>query len=156
MTPLAFPCFALSSRRQKSFEIGWQGLFPEKLTEFVAAGFFWINLNDIVVCAFCGNHEDDWHQGEIVLARLLKNFPACIEMKATSVPPHPLSVVHPWYSTFYSRIRTYGFWPEQLAQTPKALARAGLFYKKQGDMDPCFMCDVDLFSWTSIIHQQTY
>lgn len=151
MAPLAHPHFALTSRRAKSFGLGWDGLSSKKRDDFVQSGFFGINLNDIVVCIFCGNPEDNWQENEKPLERHLDKFPDCAalrrEWKIVPVETPPTGGIYPQYGTLISRLRTFGFWPKQLAQKPRLLARAGLFYRNQGDTVTCFMCGVSLMQW---------
>lgn len=153
MVLLAFPHFALSSRRLKSFDIGWENLSDKRRSAFVNGGFFGINLNDIVVCVLCGNPEDDWLSNEKPLDRHLENNPTCAglrrQWKVIPTQVQPLSGLHPRYATYLSRISTFGLWPKQITQRPRALALAGLFYKNEWDRVICFMCGINLMQWNA-------
>lgn len=51
------------------------------------------------------------------------------------------------YATLESRLRTFASWPDDLIQTPDALAQAGFYYEGSGDQVRCFHCDGGLRHW---------
>lgn len=53
----------------------------ERRKAFVDGGFFSVNLNDIVVCVFCGSPEDDWRNDEEPLKKHLENHPSCAGLR---------------------------------------------------------------------------
>ena len=54
---------------------------------------------------------------------------------------------YPCYNTIESRLSTFKYWPRALAQTPKIMAEAGLFYTGHGDHVTCFYCACTMIDW---------
>ncbi len=54
------------------------------------------------------------------------------------------------YEDYQHRLDSFKpYWPQQMVQTPKAMANAGFYYTKQGDSVVCFSCGILLREWES-------
>ncbi|XP_045029942.1 baculoviral IAP repeat-containing protein 7-like isoform X1 [Daphnia magna] len=51
------------------------------------------------------------------------------------------------YATLDARLKSYGHWPPQLKQTPRAMAQAGFFHLGVNDHVNCFHCGSGLRNW---------
>ncbi|XP_041364408.1 baculoviral IAP repeat-containing protein 2-like [Gigantopelta aegis] len=47
----------------------------------------------------------------------------------------------------YTRMQTFGWWPIQLRQTPRELAKAGFFYTGDHDAVVCYFCGLRAYRW---------
>lgn len=52
------------------------------------------------------------------------------------------------YSKYEDRLSTFQTWPKQMKQDKYAMATAGFFYLKEGDIVECFACGVRMSQWT--------
>ncbi|XP_014254856.1 baculoviral IAP repeat-containing protein 7-B-like isoform X2 [Cimex lectularius] len=124
------------------------------------SGFFYLQDNAKVRCAYCGGVIEDWREGDEPDLVHIERFPNCSYVKeiidkgvlvksgsltfqdtcdgdnetfrALGIQSHRIPKT-PRYSTYESRIRTFCQWPESCAQTPSDLAQAGFYFKGPGD-----------------------
>ncbi|XP_014254849.1 putative inhibitor of apoptosis isoform X1 [Cimex lectularius] len=141
------------------------------------SGFFYLQDNAKVRCAYCGGVIEDWREGDEPDLVHIERFPNCSYVKeiidkgvlvksgsltfqdtcdgdnetfrALGIQSHRIPKT-PRYSTYESRIRTFCQWPESCAQTPSDLAQAGFYFKGPGDEVRCFHCDGGLHHWQKV------
>ncbi|XP_063981768.1 baculoviral IAP repeat-containing protein 7 [Diachasmimorpha longicaudata] len=145
---------------------------PEQLAR---AGFYYLQSEDMVECAFCRGIMRMWEVGEDPDVEHRIGFPHCDfyaqqesnsglstdkeelgNVKLLSAPAadlHRLGIQkhsaprQPKHATYEGRLRTFQGWPENLRQTPEMLATAGFYYVASGDQVRCFHCDGGLHNW---------
>ncbi|XP_077295172.1 putative inhibitor of apoptosis [Arctopsyche grandis] len=128
---------------------------------------------DKVRCAWCSVEIENWAAGHCPITEHLRYFPTCqyaidvaekyrsritesqfanndllrhTNISELGIQSHR-PPVQPKYSTFKSRLDTYGPWPASHPQTPESLATAGFYYSGLNDQVRCFHCDVVLCYW---------
>ncbi|XP_041361908.1 uncharacterized protein LOC121377875 [Gigantopelta aegis] len=60
---------------------------------------------------------------------------------------HYLVCHRPEMRRFYRRLCTFGWWPIQLRQKPRELAKAGFFYMGDHDAVVCYCCGLRTYRW---------
>ncbi|CAL7946636.1 unnamed protein product [Xylocopa violacea] len=161
--------YRIISKRLQSFT-NWpisSIMSPEALAR---AGFYYLQRNDEVQCAYCGGILKKWEPNDNPDKEHRKYFPDCdfyvhqdkddnIYLSNVKLMPGttsslielgirthttPKKVDH---ATYEGRLRTFSNWPENLKQTPEMLASAGFYYNGFGDSVRCFHCDGGLRNW---------
>ncbi|XP_041350877.1 baculoviral IAP repeat-containing protein 3-like [Gigantopelta aegis] len=54
---------------------------------------------------------------------------------------------HPEMHHVYTRMQTFGWWPIQLHQKPRELAKAGFYYTGDHDAVVCYCCGLRAYQW---------
>ena len=138
--------------------------------ELALNGFFYTNQSDQAECAYCHERISEWQYGDLakdehrrfsencpfVRGEFVKNIPIDVdawrELRVENSIAHhrrqlleteQSTIHHASYTnmrTFESRMTTYAFWPQQMKQTSRELAQAGLFYTDFADCVKCFSC----------------
>ncbi|OAD59107.1 Apoptosis 2 inhibitor [Eufriesea mexicana] len=140
---------------------------PESLAK---AGFYYLQCNDKVHCAYCGGILHQWTPGDDPDKEHRRHFPHCnfyvhqhkydnlyltnvkLMPGATSslsdlgIQPHTIPKT-PACRTYEKRLRTYNGWPKNIKQIPEILANAGFYYNGFGDHVRCFHCNGELRNW---------
>ncbi|KAF2904279.1 hypothetical protein ILUMI_01898 [Ignelater luminosus] len=136
------------------------------------AGFCYLNDNNSALCIYCNGLIDNWESGDDPDMKHIRLFPNCPFVQSVILPRleiHEDDVAisthldgaiqrelhvnirskpqNNDYDTFESRLRTFGDWPQALAQTPGKLADAGFFYMGFGDAVECFSCGICFRDW---------
>lgn len=139
---------------------------PEQLA---LAGFYYLQSEDMVECAFCRGILMNWKPGDDPDCAHRLNFPNCdFYMKRDTgddlvglvkVMPETITNMtelgvqrhkapqRPEYATYEKRLQTFRGWPKNLNQTPEMLAEAGFYYGGYEDQVRCFHCDGGLRNW---------
>ncbi|XP_011876980.1 PREDICTED: E3 ubiquitin-protein ligase XIAP-like [Vollenhovia emeryi] len=140
---------------------------PEKLA---MAGFYYLQKEDMVECAFCRGILMNWKPGDTPDCAHRFSFPNCDFYLRQDVGDDLFGVVRvmpetmktnltklgieshkapqrPEYATYERRLQTFRDWPEDLIQTPEMLAEAGFYYGGYADQVRCFHCDGGLRNW---------
>ncbi|XP_043279999.1 death-associated inhibitor of apoptosis 2-like [Venturia canescens] len=176
VSQMSNPCTQYSSvfQRLKSFD-NWPIPFIVSPSSLARAGFYYLQDNARVKCAFCEGIIMKWDPGDDPIKKHRQIFPNCnfynhpyiaevltaekgelsnIKLlPGTSVDLSELGVQRhtaprePKHSTYEGRLRTFEGWPENLKQTPEMLALAGFYYVGIGDQVRCFHCDGGLRNW---------
>ncbi|XP_041372468.1 baculoviral IAP repeat-containing protein 2-like [Gigantopelta aegis] len=60
---------------------------------------------------------------------------------------HYLFCHRPEMKEFYTRMQTFGWWPIQLRQKPRGLAKAGFYYTGDHDAVVCYCCGLRAYRW---------
>lgn len=107
--------------------------------QLASAGFYYLNIDDQVKCAFCGGIIAHWEQNDQPLQEHRKFFPDCpivrhqqelqqeeIGIQSVRAPKSPV------FSTLESRKRSFASWDVTI-QDPSILAQAGFFFLGTGD-----------------------
>lgn len=108
---------------------------PEQLA---AAGFYYLNVDDQVKCAFCGGIIGHWEVNDQPLSEHRKFFPDCPIVRSQEQRDEEMGIQtvrtpnRPEYSTLESRTRSFATWDSTM-QDPALLAQAGFFYLGKGD-----------------------
>ncbi|XP_011298332.1 apoptosis 2 inhibitor [Fopius arisanus] len=162
------------ARRLDSFQ-NWPttaAVTPEQLAR---AGFYYLQSEDMVECAFCRGIMRMWEPGDDPDVEHRIGFPHCNFyvhqesnsglstekeelgnvklLSASAADLHRLGIQkhtaprQPKHATYEGRLRTFQGWPENLRQTPEMLATAGFYYVSSGDQVRCFHCDGGLHNW---------
>ncbi|XP_017799080.1 PREDICTED: putative inhibitor of apoptosis [Habropoda laboriosa] len=140
---------------------------PKKLAR---AGFYYLQHDDEVKCAYCGGILMNWKSDDNPDKAHRENFPHCdfyvrqdeddnLCLTNVKLMPGTISSIselgiqthktpkNPDYAAYRGRLRTFSGWPENLKQTPEMLASAGFYYNGYGDHVRCFHCDGGLRNW---------
>ncbi|KAK0168560.1 hypothetical protein PV327_002346 [Microctonus hyperodae] len=162
-------------QRLRSF-VNWPttaAVTPESLAR---AGFYYLQKEDMVECAFCRGILRAWMPNDDPNSEHMIIFPHCdfyahqdTNNSALTVEKEDLANVkllsgstsdlhklgiqkhtpprQSKHATFEGRLRTFQAWPENIRQTPDMLAIAGFYYGGSGDQVRCFHCDGGLHNW---------
>ncbi|GBL99953.1 Baculoviral IAP repeat-containing protein 7-A [Araneus ventricosus] len=156
--------------RLNSFTGKWP-LCYIKPKDLAQNGFFYLQSEDKVQCAFCGVVIDDWNVGEKPVKKHMMRNPKCIFLltaDAGNVPftkPKPVAKTvnkcipntntrntlshkpkYPQMSDMNNRLLSYRDWPI-LMLSSRQLAECGLFYTGVEDHVTCFYCGGSLGDW---------
>ncbi|CAL1280191.1 unnamed protein product [Larinioides sclopetarius] len=156
--------------RLNSFTGKWPLCFikPQNLAE---NGFFYLQSEDKVQCAFCGVIIDNWNINDKPLKKHMMRNPKCIFLMAGddgNVPltkPNPITKTvnkcipntysrntqsrkpkYPGMAEMKYRLLSYRDWP-LLMLSSKQLAECGLFYTGVKDHVTCYFCGGSLGDW---------
>ncbi|GFY43061.1 hypothetical protein TNIN_501002 [Trichonephila inaurata madagascariensis] len=156
--------------RFNSFTDRWPLTYvnPKELAE---NGFFYLQSEDQVQCAFCGIVIDDWNVGDKPLKEHMKKAPKCPFLLTVNVGNVPMNKskpqgpklnkyvqnINPNISSFNkprrpqmsdlkSRLLTYKGWP-LIMLSSKQLAECGFYYSGVLDVVTCFYCNGSLGNW---------
>lgn len=145
-----FETMKLELNRLNSFTEKWPVDYV-KPADLAQNGFFYLQSEDKVQCAFCYVIVDDWNVGHKPLKQHIKNSPKCPYMlshytvgNVPIIPPQTISRVSAVGSNFQvnstpsrpkstrmaplkKRLETYKDWPI-IALSTQQLAECGLFY----------------------------
>ncbi|XP_054005935.1 putative inhibitor of apoptosis [Hylaeus anthracinus] len=140
---------------------------PEKLAK---AGFYYLQCNDKVQCAYCGCIMEEWESNNDPYEEHRKHFPECdfylqkdeddtfylknvklmpgatSSLKDLGIQVHTASKI-PNHATYEGRLQTFRGWPKNIKQIPEVLASAGFYYTGIADHVRCFHCDGGLLQW---------
>ncbi|XP_076636294.1 death-associated inhibitor of apoptosis 2 isoform X2 [Colletes latitarsis] len=141
-------------------------LSPERIA---MSGFYYLQHDDMVQCAYCGSIVWKWEPGNDLDqdTEYKVHFPDCdfythrdkddilylnnVKLKPGTTSSLAELGIHihmaskkPNYATYEKRLRTFYGWPENLVQTPELLSSAGFYYT---DVVRCFHCDIGLRKW---------
>ncbi|KYN26817.1 Apoptosis 2 inhibitor [Trachymyrmex cornetzi] len=139
-------------------------IHPHKLA---MAGFYYLQNEDMVECAFCRGVIMNWKPGDNPDSVHRLNFPNCdfymrlepveelfgfVCVMPESRTNMPGILVHktpqrPGFAMYEKRLQTFKEWPKNLKQTPEMLAEAGFYYSGYEDQVRCFHCDGGLRNW---------
>jgi baculoviral IAP repeat-containing protein 7/8 len=136
------------NKRLKTFE-NWPVSFLSPI-DMAKWGFYYLNKNDEVRCAYCKIEIMKWESDENPESAHRRYAPQCPLFNLDHVVDRKVSFtepVHPRYSLVHSRLATFKNWPRSLTQTPDELAEAGFYYTGFGDMVKCYYCDGGLKDW---------
>ncbi len=134
------------------------------------SGFYYEGQGDTVTCAFCRGSLSGWLRGEEADAEHRKHFGArCRLLRGDlvdNVPHRGDNAAHAYPSleafntmrrtnvTWTTRMRhederlsTFTRWPKHEIVSPSALAKAGFYFKGQGDTVTCAFCQGSLGEW---------
>ncbi|XP_011630439.1 baculoviral IAP repeat-containing protein 7-A isoform X1 [Pogonomyrmex barbatus] len=139
---------------------------PEQLA---LAGFYYLQCEDMVECAFCRGILMNWKPGDDPDCAHRLSFPNCDFYMRRDTEDDLLGLVRvipetitnmtelgiqrhkapqrPEYTTYEKRLQTFRGWPKNLKQTPEMLAEAGFYYGGYEDQVRCFHCDGGLRYW---------
>ncbi|KAL0120680.1 hypothetical protein PUN28_008391 [Cardiocondyla obscurior] len=139
---------------------------PEQLA---LAGFYYLQNEDMVECAFCRGILMNWKPGDDPDCAHRMSFPNCDFYMRQDPEDDVLGLVRvipegvtnmtelgiqrhkapqrPEYATYEKRLQTFIGWPAHLNQTPEMLAEAGFYYGGYEDQVRCFHCDGGLRRW---------
>ncbi|XP_055949550.1 E3 ubiquitin-protein ligase XIAP-like isoform X2 [Argiope bruennichi] len=156
--------------RLNSFTGKWPLCFI-KPKDLAHNGFFYLQSEDKVQCAFCNVIIDDWNVGDKPVKKHMMKNPKCeflMTADAGNVPfskPKPVaknvskcipsdkarnSLPHkpryPRMSDLKNRLLSFRDWP-LLMLSSRQLAECGLFYTGVGDAVTCFYCGGSLGNW---------
>ncbi|GFR02900.1 hypothetical protein TNCT_227411 [Trichonephila clavata] len=154
--------------RFNSFTDRWPLTYvnPKELAE---NGFFYLQSEDQVQCAFCGIVIDDWNVGDKPLKEHMKKAPKCPFLLTLNVgnvpmnkskpqgpklnkyvqninPKNSYKPRRPQMSDLKSRLLTYKGWP-LIMLSSKQLAECGFYYTGVLDVVTCFYCNISLGNW---------
>ena len=158
----------LEINRLNTFDGKWP-LTYVKPNDLAKNGFFYLQNEDAVQCAFCKVILDDWNVGQKPFKEHVKNSPKCPLLTSTNVEnvpippmPPPLSKVHivdngsinflnykPKHATmtaFEKRYNTFRYWPV-IGTSIQELASCGFYYTGVDDHVTCFFCGGTLGNW---------
>ncbi|KAG8172504.1 hypothetical protein JTE90_017585 [Oedothorax gibbosus] len=159
----------LELNRLNTFQGKWPVSYvkPEQLAKH---GFFYLQTDDRVQCAFCHIIVDDWNVGQKPLKEHIKKSPKCPFLLSSNVgnvpfvPPRPSSKVqttshsslnflnykpkYPKMSAFEKRLDTFRNFP-LLHVSARQLADCGFYYTGVATDDEvtCFFCGGALGHW---------
>ncbi|KYN06939.1 Apoptosis 2 inhibitor [Cyphomyrmex costatus] len=139
-------------------------IHPHKLA---MAGFYYLQREDMVECAFCKGVMMNWKPGDNPDSVHRLNFPNCdfymrlqpveelfgfVCVMPESRTDMPGIQIHktpqrPGFTMYEKRLQTFKGWPKNLNQTPEMLAEAGFYYSGYEDQVRCFHCDGGLRNW---------
>lgn len=103
---------------------------PDNLAQ---AGFYYLNIDDQVKCAFCGGIIGQWERNDQPIQEHRKFFPDCPIVRQQELQQEEIGIQSvripksPEFSTLESRSRSFSSWNPSI-QDPKILAQAGFFY----------------------------
>ncbi|UJZ89032.1 iap-3 [Erannis ankeraria nucleopolyhedrovirus] len=136
------------NERLKTFK-NWPVSFLSPI-DMAKWGFYYLNKNDEVRCAYCKIQIMKWQSDENPESEHRRYAPQCPLINLDNVVDRKVSFtepVHPRYSLVNSRLATFKNWPRSLTQTPEELSEAGFYYTGFGDMVKCYYCDGGLKDW---------
>ncbi|KAG5308351.1 DIAP2 inhibitor, partial [Acromyrmex insinuator] len=139
-------------------------IHPHKLA---MAGFYYLQNEDMVECAFCRGVIMNWKPGDNPDSVHRLNFPNCdfymrlepaeelfgfvcvVPESRTNMPGIQVHKTpqRPGFAMYEKRLQTFKGWPKNLKQTPEMLAEAGFYYSGYEDQVRCFHCDGGLRNW---------
>ncbi|XP_013394141.1 baculoviral IAP repeat-containing protein 3-like [Lingula anatina] len=96
---------------------------PVRPEDLARAGFFYVNVDDMVKCAFCDGMIRNWERSDHAFDEHARHFLNCAFVK--------------FHSNF----------PATCPVRPADLARAGFFYVNVDDMVKCAICDGMIRNW---------
>lgn len=99
------------------------------------AGFYYLNVDDQVKCAYCGGIIGQWERNDQPIQEHRKFFPDCpiVRQQQEELQQEEIGIQSvrtpksPEFSTLESRTRSYANWNPSI-QDPAILAQAGFFY----------------------------
>ncbi|GFT45512.1 hypothetical protein NPIL_499721 [Nephila pilipes] len=165
-----FEVMKFEVNRFNSFTDRWPLSYvnPKELAEY---GFFYLQSEDQVQCAFCGIVIDDWNVGDKPLKEHIKKVPKCpflLSLNTGNVPMNrsksndPKSNRHvqnvnprnslshkpkkPQMSNIKSRLLSFKGWP-LIMLSSQQLAECGFYYTGVSDIVTCFYCNGSLGQW---------
>lgn len=121
----------------------WPNYANVSKNELAKDGFYYLNENDKVKCAFCNVVLLQWEKGDNIRAEHQKHAPRCSlivspntsgnipyqQIQNTSI--HENRHRQPKHSEYKSRalrVQSFTNWPPDVRQQPEQLAAAGFFY----------------------------
>lgn len=155
------------SQRLQTFD-SWPLTSVIRPEQLASAGFYYLQYEDMVECAFCKGVLMNWKAGDNPEHAHKLNFPNCdfymrgeteddtfgliqvlpgtsTNLTELGVQMHTASQSQ--YTTFEKRLQTFRDWPKDVKQTPEMLAAAGFYYQGFNDQVRCFHCDGGLHGW---------
>lgn len=141
------PDMTNETERLKTFK-NWPVSFLSAI-DMAKCGFYYLNKNDEVRCAYCKIEIMNWKNGDDPESDHRRYAPQCpfIFVCNTKTAIQYAKPAHPSYSTINNRLATFKNWPRFLTQTPDELSKAGFYYTGCGDMVKCYYCDGGLKDW---------
>lgn len=128
-------------------------------TSLAKAGFYYYNMSDFVMCAWCHGVIGQWEIGDDPFTEHQKFFPNCPRVQlgpnieiANGIRDLGIQQIRPpkqeKYACLDARLRTFqGRWPCGDIQIPEVLATAGFYFQDIDDEVLCFHCNGGLRSW---------
>lgn len=128
-------------------------------TSLAKAGFYYYNLSDFVMCAWCHGVIGQWEIGDDPFTEHQKYFPNCPRVQlgpnieiASGIRDLGIQQIRApkqeKYACLDARLRTFqGRWPCSDIQNPEVLATAGFYFQDIDDEVLCFHCNGGLRSW---------
>ncbi|CAO1419708.1 unnamed protein product [Diamesa hyperborea] len=118
------------------------------------AGFYYLNVDDQVKCAYCGGIIGQWEMGDDPLNEHKKFFPDCPIVRQNIQDDEDIGIQTvkapkaPEFSTLESRQRSFlhECW-NPAVQDPTILSQAGFYYLGLEDEVRCFYCNGGLRNW---------
>ena len=118
------------------------------------AGFYYLNVEDQVKCAYCGGIIGQWERGDDPLNEHIKFFPDCPIVRQNIQDDEDIGIQTvkapkaPEFSTLESRQRSFlhECW-NPAVQDPTILSQAGFYYLGLEDEVRCFYCNGGLRNW---------
>lgn len=144
----------------------WQLITPSG-PEMAAAGFFYTNITDRVICLHCHVMLHKWTEADrpyeihslvspmcpfVTSYKTEQMLSSSKKTKLSTDPPTQVlsSPVHEKFATIPHRLETFKTWPHTEVNplpAPMALANAGFFYTGEKAFVRCFYCNGALRNW---------
>lgn len=140
--------FEEESERLRTFN-NWNNnaVTPEALAK---SGFYYLGVEDMVKCAFCGVKMHRWEDGDNPNVEHEKYSPQCPVLNQNGRDECGAYYLHQSnneMNDLKKRLETFTEWPPGIKQTPLELAQAGFYYLGKSDQVICFSCELGLKHW---------
>ncbi|AEN04026.1 apoptosis inhibitor 3 [Helicoverpa armigera NPV strain Australia] len=126
------------------------------------AGFYYLNKDDHVKCAFCKVEMMNWQHEDDPLEEHARWAPQCSYVKSIMSDANVCSEQNyiadqesyknkpmlSSYITYENRLKSFDNWPQTLIILKSKLAEAGWVYTGKDDITICFHCGGKLSNWT--------
>ncbi|CAI9717317.1 Hypothetical predicted protein [Octopus vulgaris] len=147
--------FKYELNRLRSFAKALSTPLPLKAKDLAANGFYYKEPTDNACCVFCKCEINDWKANDDIKEKHRSIYPNCPFLCEKLVGNVPIpnqsnkfdSPVHPHFTSFSKRLKTFSSWPKNKNQKPESLADAGFFHNGKADTVICFSCDGGLCNW---------